>query len=222
MKRTAAAIIFLLASFYVFAQNGTIRELSGTVEIKRPGNSTYAAAKAGDQISQDTIISTALRSMALVEIGSAVLMVQPLTRLSLKEISASSSSETINVHLQSGRVRVDVNPPAGKKASMTVISPSATASVRGTSFDFSTRNLNVQHGTVGFTGNKGKLLLIKPGYDSQVKTDGSVSDPLETRSGRLLPPLPVGMDTRAGASVEAIRSNGTIIIDIEYQREFDK
>jgi len=216
MKRTTAAIIFLMAGFYAFAQNGTIREVSGTVEIKRPGTSTYTAAKAGDQISQDTVISTALRSMALVEIGSAVLMVQPLTRLSLKEISASSSSETINVHLQTGRVRVDVNPPAGKKASMTVSSPSATASVRGTSFDLSTRNLYVQHGTVGFTGNKGNVRPIKPGYDSQVKTDGSASDPLETRSSRLLPPLPVGMDTRAGASVETVRSNGTIIIDIEY------
>jgi len=165
------------------------------VEIKKPGTSNYVAAKAGDQISQDTIISTALRSMALVEIGSAVVMVQPLTRLSLTEISASTSSETINVNLQAGRVRIDVNPPAGRSASMTVTSPSATASVRGTSFDLSARNLNVQQGTVSFTGNRGKLLLVNAGSDSQVKTDGSVGDPLETRSGRLLPPLPVGMDT---------------------------
>jgi hypothetical protein len=217
MKRTVSAIIFMLASFCVFAQNGTIRELNGTVEIKKPGASNYAAASVGDQISQDTIISTALRSIALVEIGSAVIMVQPLTRLSLAEISTSNNSENINIHLQAGRVRVDVNPPAGKKASMTVISPSATASVRGTSFDFSTQNLHVQEGTVSFTGNRGKSLLVNTGSDSQVKTDGSVGDPLETRSSRLLPPLPVGMDTRAGAAVETVRSSGTIIIDIAYQ-----
>jgi hypothetical protein len=216
MKRTLAAIILMLASFCVFAQNGTIRELSGTVEIKKPGASNYVAAKAGDQISQDTIISTALKSVAMVEIGSAVIMVQPLTRLSLTEISASASSETININLQTGRIRVDVNPPAGNKASMTVSSPSATASVRGTSFDLSTQNLYVQHGTVSFSGNRGNLQLVNAGSDSQVKTDGSVVDPLETRSGRLLPQLPVGMDTRAGAAVETVRSNGAIIIDIEY------
>jgi hypothetical protein len=216
MKRTAAAIIFMLASFCVFAQNGTIRELSGTVEIKKPGASNYVAAKAGDQVSQDTIISTAFKSIAMVEIGSAVIMVQPLTRLSLTEISASANSETININLQAGRVRVDVNPPAGKSASMAVVSPSATASVRGTSFDFSAQNLYVQHGTVSFTGNRGNSLLVNAGSDSQVKTDGSVADPLEARSGRLLPPLPVGMDTRAGAAVETVRSNGTIIIDIVY------
>jgi len=216
MKRTAAAIIFLLASFCVFAQNGTIRELNGTVEIKKPGTSSYVPAKAGDSISQDTIISTAFKSIAMVEIGSAVIMVQPLTRLSLTEISASASNETINVNIQTGRIRVDLNPPAGRKASMTVSSPSATASVRGTSFDFSTQNIYVQHGTVSFTGNKGKPLLVSTGSDSQVKTDGRADDPLETRISRLLPPLPVGMDTRTGAAVETVRSNGSIIIDIAY------
>ncbi|MDR2575814.1 MAG: FecR family protein [Treponema sp.] len=216
MKRTAMVIVFLLAGFCVFAQNGTIRELNGTVEIKRPGSSTYAAAKVGDQVSQDTVISTALRSIALVEIGSAVIMVQPLTRLSLKEISSSASSESINVYLQTGRVRVDVNPSAGKKASMSVTSPSATASVRGTSFDLSTRNIYVQHGAVSFTGNRGRMLLVNTGSDSHVKTDGRADDPLETRKGRLLPSLPAGMDTRTGAPVESNRSNGTIIIDIKY------
>jgi hypothetical protein len=216
MKRTAAAIIFILVSFCVYAQNGIIRELSGTVEIKKPGTSNYVAAKAGDQISQDTIISTAFKSIATVEVGSAVIMVQPLTRLSLTEISSTANSETININLQAGRVRVDVNPPAGKNASMAVTSPSATASVRGTSFDFSTQNLYVQHGTVSFTGNRGDSQLVNAGSDSQVKTDGRVGDPLEARSGRLLPPLPVGMDTRAGAPVETVRSNGTIIIDIAY------
>jgi len=216
MKRAVAVVIFTLASFCVFAQTGTIRELSGTVEIKKPEASNYVAAKAGDQISQDTIISTAFKSIAMVEIGSAAIMVQPLTRMSLTEISTSTNSETINLNLHTGRVRVDVNPPAGKKASMTVSSPSATASVRGTSFDFSTENLYVQHGSVGFTGNRGKSLLVNTGSDSQVKKDGSVGDPLENRSARLLPPLPVGMDTRTGAPVETVRSNGTINIDIAY------
>jgi hypothetical protein len=216
MKRNLVYVIFMLAGFCVYAQNGTNRELNGKKKKKKPGASNYVTAKAGDQVSQDTIISTALRSIATVEIGSAVIMVQPLTRLSLKEISASTNSETINIQLQAGRVRVDVNPPAGKSASMKVVSPSATASVRGTSFDLSTRNLYVQHGSVDFTGNRGDSLLVNTGSGSQVKTDGSVNDPLAARSSRLLPALPVGTDTRAGAPVESAGSNGSIVIDIAY------
>ena len=71
-------------------------------------------------------------------------------RLTLTEVQASGGEEKLNVNLHAGRVRVDVNPPAGAKASMSVSSPNATASVRGTSFFSDTRNLQVEQGTVLF------------------------------------------------------------------------
>jgi hypothetical protein len=69
---------------------------------------------------EDTVVSTGFKSTALIEVGSTVITVRPLTRLTLTEIRASSESESLNVNLQSGRIRVDVNPPAGAKASMAV------------------------------------------------------------------------------------------------------
>ncbi|MDR2730531.1 MAG: FecR domain-containing protein [Treponema sp.] len=52
----------------------------------------------------------------------------------MTEIQNLTELETLNVNLQTGRVRVDVKPPAGTKASTTVKGPEATASVRGTIF----------------------------------------------------------------------------------------
>jgi hypothetical protein len=199
MKKTAITIILLAAQFVcaalVFGQNGVIKELSGTVEIKRAGQAAFVAAKAGDAVAKDTIVSTGFKSTALITVGSTVLTVRPLTRLSLAEISSSAGSETINVNLQAGRVRVDVEPPAGTRANTTVQGPNATASVRGTSFEFDTRNITVLKGVVAFQGKKGGVMLVSAGSSSQVGDNNKAVDPVEKSAVELLPPMPAGSDT---------------------------
>jgi len=48
MRKAAMAIIFILSGLAVFAQNGVMRELSGTVELRTPGASSFVSAKTGD------------------------------------------------------------------------------------------------------------------------------------------------------------------------------
>jgi len=166
-----------------FSQNtapmtGVIRELSGEVELKRSENSAFIKAKAGDTVSADTIISTGFKSTAIIVIGSSSITVRPLTRLSLAEIQSISDTETLNVKLQTGRVRVDVKPPAGTKANTTVQGPGATASVRGTSFEFDTYNLVVYEGGVAFQGGKGMNIRIPAGRSSTINADDKAVDPI--------------------------------------------
>ena len=194
-------LIFFLFSFNVFAQgseSGVITELSGTVELKVSVASPFVPANVGDLVEEDTIISTGFSSSALIELGSVILLVRPLTRLTLTEISASQGAETLNVNLQAGRVRVDVNPPAGARAAMTVTSPSATASVRGTSFDFDTRNLAVHKGQVGFKGNTGYTVVLGAGFNGGLGNYGSVSNTYGDTDSGYYPTNPVGKDTSAG------------------------
>ena len=203
MNRIKTGIIALCAvqlffTVTLFAQTGTIRELSGTVEIKRAGQAVFVPAKTGDSITRDTIVSTGLKSTALITTGSAVIAVRPLTRLSFAEISSSAGTETINVNLQSGRVRVDVNPPAGTRSSMTVRSPSSTASVRGTSFEFDTKMVKVSEGRVAFSANRGRTILVGAGSSSVVTEKEKPANPLETNAAELLPPPPAGSDSGAG------------------------
>ena len=221
MKKTFLAL-FILTGFCLFAQSpdqmsGVIRELSGTVELKASGAAAYVAAKVGDQVRQDTVVSTGFKSTALIEVGSTVLTVRPLTRLTLTEIRAGAGSETLNVNLQAGRVRVDVNPPAGTRAAMTVTSPVATASVRGTSFEFDTRNVYVSHGTVGFHGNRGKSMPVNAGSNGRVGSDGKAEDPIRTKHARLRPQPPVGTDPAGGSgSGTSSYSSGILTIDLLY------
>jgi len=185
MKR--GLFVFLLltaAALCVFSQNsrrttGIIRELTGEVELKRNEASAFVRAKAGDTVAADTVVSTGFKSTAIIEIGSSSITVRPLTRLTLAEIQSVSDNETLNMKLQTGRVKVDVKPPAGTKASCTIQSPSSTASVRGTSFEFDTFNLKVNEGIVAFRGNKGMNVLVPAGMTSSINADDKAVDPFE-------------------------------------------
>ena len=218
MKKGFIAFVLILAGVSAFAQNGVIKEFTGTVELKSAGSTTFTAAKAGDTVKQDTVVSTGLKSTALIEIGSTVITVRPLTRLTLTEIRASSESETLNVSLQSGRVQVDVKPPAGSKASMTVTSPSATASVRGTSFELDARNLYVISGNVLFKGTRGVYTLITTGSESTTDEKGVAQNPLAFGNAAYLPQMPVG--TQANASPAPISASGGSAgfgVDVNYE-----
>jgi len=201
MKKTFFVVLLsAVITAGVFGQNGVIRELTGEVEIKSAGASSFTAAKAGDTVARDTIVSTGFRSTAVIVIGSSTITVRPLTRLSLAEIQSASDAENVNVNLQTGRVRVDVRPPAGTRANFTVQSTTASASVRGTSFEFDTVNLSVTEGTVSFGSASGMpAVMVQAGGSSFIGTDGNAVDPAEVSAAALLPsaPVAVGADTSA-------------------------
>jgi ferric-dicitrate binding protein FerR (iron transport regulator) len=123
----------------------------------------------------------------------------------------------VNVNLQAGRVRVDVKPPAGTKAIMTVSSPASTASVRGTSFEMDTNNLYVNEGAVSFAGNRGQNVVISAGETSRVERTGQAASPREGRNSNLMPPSPVGTSA-ADSSVSNAASSG---ISFSIEMKFD-
>jgi hypothetical protein len=181
-KKMLFLLLLVFAVLHVFAQTGVIREFSGEVELKRSGASSFVKAKQGDAVAEDTIVSTGFKSIAVIEVGNSTIAVKALTRLTLSEIRSAQDIETLNLRLQTGRVKVDVKPPAGAKANCTVQSPMATASVRGTSFEFDTCNLKVNEGSVAFRGNRGIGIIIPAGMASSVGVDGKAADPLGSAS----------------------------------------
>jgi hypothetical protein len=196
MKRTIAVLFFILAAAMTFAQNpeAVIREITGTVELKAAGSEVWRPAKAGDRIPQSTIISTGFKSMALLAVGNSTLTVRPLTRLSLEALIKQENTESVNIGLQTGRVRVDVKPPAGTRADITVQSPIATASVRGTEFEMSPVTLRVHDGNVLYrsAGENARTVMVREGQRAQVdSTSGKVTNPyIQAEEDRRLPSLP--------------------------------
>jgi ferric-dicitrate binding protein FerR (iron transport regulator) len=210
MKKASLAFLFLCMAFSAYAQTGLIKELTGTVELMLPGATTFVAAKVGDRVSQDTVVSTGFRSYTSIEIGHSLITVRPLTRISLTAIQASMETELLNVNLQAGRVRVDVKPPAGTKASVEVQSSMSVASVRGTSFEFDTRNVYVSEGTVYFMGKRGQLVQVGAGTSSRVEADSRATSPLEIRTAGLLPPIPMGSD------IVGVTNSGPAFSDVMF------
>jgi len=219
MKKLLFAAIFIITGLCVSAQNAVIEHLTGTVEIKHPGENSFKSANSGDTLFNETVISTGFKSFAIVKVGSTTITVRPLTFLSLTEIQKSAETETLNVNLHAGRVRVDVKPPAGMKASTTIKSPTSTASVRGTSFEFDTENLYVSEGTVSFLGNRGQNIFVSAGESSHVEQTRCASNPRDKRNAALMPPSPVGTDVEGSA---ASGSPAPVRMDLVIGLEFAK
>jgi len=216
MKKIVMLVLFTALVTCVFAQNGVIREMTGVVEVKHEGAASFVPAASGTAVKLNTIISTGFKSTAIVVIGNSVLTVRPLTRLSLAEIQSSAESENVNINLQAGRVKVDVNPPSGTRAALTVQSPSATASVRGTSFEFDTVNLRVDSGSVVYSGNSGPAAMVATGSTTYVGTEGTAVNPVEVSSSSLMPPVPAGKPQNI--TVPSASASAGLNIELEYQR----
>jgi len=169
-------------------QFGVIREINGgDVYLKPAGSSVFTAAKVGDVIANNTIVSTGFKSSAVIAANNSIITVRPLTQLTLEE--------NINVNLQTGRVKIDT--PVGTTTNCTIQSPYASASVRGKNFEFDTVNIKVNEGTAVFSGVSGPAAMVRTGGKSSIGADGKPSD---TVLSSLLPAAPAGGAPPSGGS----------------------
>lgn len=214
MKKIIFTFVFIALTLpSVFCQSGVIKELTGEVELKKSGAASFVNASAGDAVAANTVVSTGFKSTAIIAIGSSLITVRPLTRLTLAEIQSAENNEKVNVNLQAGRVRVEVKPPAGTKTNLNVQSPSATASVRGTTFEMDTKNMNGIEGKVMLSGNRGAPVMVTGGNSSSSSLDGTVSNPVVNAERSVVIQQPVG------ATDDTIRekpAKGELVIGILY------
>jgi len=216
MKKIIFVVLILMVAFAAYSQSGIIRELTGEVELKPAGASTFTPARVGSQVARDTIVSTGFRSSAVIEIGSNVITVRPLTRLTLSEIQSAGGTENLNVNLQAGRIRVDVNPPAGTRVNTTVQTPSATASVRGTSFEVDQKNVEVSHGSVAWGGSDGLVTLVSSGNSNTIQSYGSAQSPVTIVSNGVLPPPIAGSAGTDAATV--VQGSSGIDLTVQFPK----
>jgi hypothetical protein len=196
MKKTMLGLALLLGAAALFAQEAVIREITGTVELKTPGAADWSPAQQGQVITRNTIVSTGFKGGAVISLGNSILVVQPLTRLSLEELVRAGGNEKVEIALRAGRIRAEVKPPAGGGIGFTVRSPLATASVRGTVFEFNGVGLSVDEGRVHFSGGDRSGAYV--GAGSRALTDPGTGRTLgtrETAAETLTLPLPAGLDS---------------------------
>lgn len=195
MKKTCFvwfALVFL--GTVVFGQEAYIREVNGLVEVKAAGAPDWVPGEAGRRLERDTMVSTGFGSTAVLDLGSSVMVVEPLTRLTVEEIARTGGGEAVDIWLRAGRVRVDVPAAGGGRTEFRVRSPIATASVRGTSFEFDGIELVVERGRVHMSGGDGVGLYVGAGGEARAELEkGVVIGAGERAREELAPPLPAGL-----------------------------
>jgi hypothetical protein len=245
MKHLSIFILLTLSAGFLFVQapEAFIREMTGTVELKTNASADWVSAKArlrqygrrlltnasadwvsakaGDRIGKNTIVSTSFKSTAILSAGNSTIVVRPLTRLSLAELMSQNETETVNVNLNTGRIRVDVNPPAGSKANFLVQTPMSTASIRGTAFDMNTGNIRVRKGSVNYgSANKtfNRSVRVNVGQKSWIdtRTGRTVHPNAAAEKDRSLPNLPGQDASNRGAQFAVPGGKGMITVEIIF------
>lgn len=154
-KMSIAAVILALAVVgQLTALEGTVVRVEGKVE-QQVANGSWKPLKQGDIIASGTMISTGFRSNATVKLGSSILTIKPLTRMTLVELAEKEDVVDTELFIEVGNVRAEVNSHNNKRNGFTVKSPVATASVRGTVFEAGDR-IVVQQGSVQVRARAGK------------------------------------------------------------------
>ena len=183
-KKLITVIFFLAAALSTFAQEARVTEVTGTVEVKNSASGSWESAAVGTVIGKNTVLSTGIKSSAVISLGSSKVSVGALAMLTLEELTQQGGTEKTDLLLRSGRVKADVTPPAGLKAEFTVRSPTTTASVRGTSFTFDGKKLFVHNGQVTLSNNSGQKVFVNQNQRSYLDSDqhGKVTLPYETET----------------------------------------
>ena len=213
--------IIVLMACNVYAQTsnrifGVITDISGTVELRHPGETGFVPARDEDLVNLNTIISTGFDSSAMIIIGSALITMHSVTLLSLTEIQSTAGRETFNMNLQEGRVRLDLNSPPGTRAVMSVISPDATTPVRGASFELEGHNIRVLKGQVRPHGRHGRSTRSKARSPSRREADDTVVSPGESEATAMMPTPPPETSSTGRTSGDQTPADAVFRINILY------
>lgn len=203
MKKYVGILILCIAgisSLSAAVLTATVTEIAGKVECKLPQKG-WQPAKVGDVLPAGSLISTGFKSTAILTTESATLTVRPVTRLSLEELVKSEGTTKTQMFLMAGRVKAEVTPQNGEKAEFKIKSPTATASVRGTGFEFDGRNLTVDHGAVQFEPESGVGVarLVASGEFSTISQAGTATVPIAVVTGNSTALSAAGADNSATA-----------------------
>jgi ferric-dicitrate binding protein FerR (iron transport regulator) len=223
MKKLLFVVLVCMGTS-LWAQEAKITEIMGTVEVKAAGSGQWVPASVGQVLSKNASISTGFKSTALLTLGSSTLTVRPLTRLTLEELTQLEGNEQASLYLRTGRVRANVvRPPetSPDDFKFTVRSPSATASVRGTIFDFDGINLKVTDSTVQLAraNDSRRFVLVDAGDSSFIdETSGQAVPPSEIAQTELAPELPKGSESGAAPQAEKpmVTQAGSLSVGIAW------
>jgi hypothetical protein len=226
MKKSSCLVFALLfAAAWAYSatsiQDAVFSVVNGKVEYQAQG-AQWKPARVGDHVTKGTVISTGFKSNAVIKVGPTSISLKPVTRLTLEELIKTEGGTQTSLYLLAGRVNADVPPQAGETTEFKVTSPTATASVRGTKFEFDGVNLVVDRGTVVLATPTSQSRKVSVGEYSYVARGNSVAAPAAVVQGATLDSIRVLVEQSAAESLapkaETINTNAVFFnLSIDVQ-----
>ena len=181
MKTIFSLFVLMALVAPVWADTAVFREVKGKVEYQLQGDD-WLPAKVGVEIPVGTAISTGFKSTAAVELLGSVVFIKPLTRMVVDAMARNAVGTQTSLTLLAGKVKAEVKPSsATSETTFNVKSPTATASVRGTGFEFDGQNLLVNHGDVKLSNRFNISRSVQGGEFSSAGRGASVSAPVPVK-----------------------------------------
>jgi len=224
----AAALLMLPGTFRSLqaAEIGTLRGVTGAVDIMAGGKLPSRPVKSGDKVSSGDFIRTKSGGFAeVVYSDGTVLRISPRSRVDVGEHFSGKSPDRSEVRLTRGKLQAvvdlqQVKTGAGVKK-FEVRTPNAIAGVRGTNFfvshERSVTGIFVQSGSVySFNpGNPSQQVILTPGTLTTVHGHRSPSPPrpalpneIRQMEQGVTPPSESGAGAGPGASPAGTGSSG--------------
>lgn len=164
-----------------------VRFVKGSVKRKSNGKWTMIR-RAGTVLLQNDLIKTGKSSKVEIQFDDgSLLQLTSDSQLSLKEYAYSKNGRKSNLNLKNGAIFANVNK-LRKRSQFKVTTVTAVAGVRGTEFFVSldkNKNMKVEvyKGRVDVS-SKGKTVVVKKGYETEVKNGESPNDPKKLKNLR--------------------------------------
>ncbi len=161
------AILFLIGEMLWAKPLLTVQKVEGTVEIAKEKKEKWKAAKVGKPLKAQELLRTQASSgVELKYEDGSLLFVGEQTQITVREVLDSLSR---HVEINKGQLRFDVRKLA-ERESFKFLTPTATASIRGTQCDMAT---NIRQSLIGC--REGKVQFANQmGADSAMVCTGCI------------------------------------------------
>ncbi len=168
----AVACLALPQTAFSADVTATVSKITGKAQIQK--GEDWVPLSIGDLISLGDTVSTGFRSELQVKIGTSIVTLKALSRLTLRELTHSGTDLQTDVYLRVGKVEAQVNKSESVKTqTFKISSPVATASVRGTSLGSDGYTFEGIEGHYTVTDSNGNTTTVSAGESARAPTPGT-------------------------------------------------
>lgn len=184
MKKIALSVLLMLvSSVALFAASDKAQVVSFTGKAEyQTSQDEWLPLSVGAILDQGTVISTGFKSSVVLTVGESRFTVAALSRITISKLIENDSNYDTEMNLATGKLKMNVKSKPGKTTAFTVRSPTATASVRGTSGIMSSDgNLQSITGTWSSMASNGtKEVKVSGTQSTQITSATVISSPQQT------------------------------------------